>query len=635
MSAIQTFLSALTSRGYKPSENATGYTCRCPAHEDSNPSLSISDKQGRVLLHCHAGCEVTAIVDALGLKLSDLFDRPEAPKRKEVACYEYNGLRGERLLKIRYELPDGSKSFAWFRETGDGTRASGLGGAEPHLYRSVEVREAIEHGARVILNEGEKAAERARTHTGDESLDYIPTCAAWGASSFDSSERAARIAAQLAGARVLAVVDRDDAGRRWAEKVLSALRGVVAELKFVEAALDSPKADLFDHLEAGLPLHALRPIEIHQSGEPPSNGGGFIDAAELLAARIEAPPQILPGWALPDIHLVAGPSYSGKTLESYQIGVQLALGMKVMGQWRYPVAVNSLFIQAEMSMLESQLYLQRVCDGLGVSPAALRGRLSFLGHEHGFSFRNADDFARLERILKERFDGDTRIGMVFVDSISECSGIESQDSREDVREFFRDFVRPWARRFACGVVCAHHTNKQALSQVRMVDDQALISGSEAFVSAVSSARVVLRLRKEHSERFVRVVKGRASREQRSFVYKFTNPPGPHDPVRLDFQRFEDGSNAAATTPTEPSALDRVKLYLESHPGKTFTRQELIEDCRVGRNVPADLPPEYVAHSAPGKPTRYGFGRHKVVPETHVPRSAIQSRMDYSPGMPSP
>ena len=43
-----------------------GWTARCPAHDDSNPSLSISDGgDGKVLVHCHAGCDQAHLIDAL------------------------------------------------------------------------------------------------------------------------------------------------------------------------------------------------------------------------------------------------------------------------------------------------------------------------------------------------------------------------------------------------------------------------------------------------------------------------------------------------------------------------------------------------------------------------------------------
>lgn len=44
------------------------YTARCPAHEDRDPSLSIStNSEGKLLLHCHAGCEFDEILLALGM----------------------------------------------------------------------------------------------------------------------------------------------------------------------------------------------------------------------------------------------------------------------------------------------------------------------------------------------------------------------------------------------------------------------------------------------------------------------------------------------------------------------------------------------------------------------------------------
>jgi hypothetical protein len=56
----------------KPS--GTGWVARCPAHDDSTPSLSIAEGiDGRTLLWCFAGCALEAIADALGLTVADLF----------------------------------------------------------------------------------------------------------------------------------------------------------------------------------------------------------------------------------------------------------------------------------------------------------------------------------------------------------------------------------------------------------------------------------------------------------------------------------------------------------------------------------------------------------------------------------
>jgi hypothetical protein len=45
---------------------ANGGLCRCPAHDDRNPSLSIRAGRTRLLFHCFAGCDATAVLRALG-----------------------------------------------------------------------------------------------------------------------------------------------------------------------------------------------------------------------------------------------------------------------------------------------------------------------------------------------------------------------------------------------------------------------------------------------------------------------------------------------------------------------------------------------------------------------------------------
>lgn len=67
---INTLLSRLEMvRGKHPK-----WMTRCPSHEDKSPSLSIkSMDDGRILIHCHAGCGAADIMSAIGLSLSDLF----------------------------------------------------------------------------------------------------------------------------------------------------------------------------------------------------------------------------------------------------------------------------------------------------------------------------------------------------------------------------------------------------------------------------------------------------------------------------------------------------------------------------------------------------------------------------------
>src|SRR5512132_2184377 len=72
--SLRTVYDALERAGCQPRGPQHKFTARCPAHDDTNASLSVGvGADGRALVYCHRGCETTAIVDALGLSWPDLF----------------------------------------------------------------------------------------------------------------------------------------------------------------------------------------------------------------------------------------------------------------------------------------------------------------------------------------------------------------------------------------------------------------------------------------------------------------------------------------------------------------------------------------------------------------------------------
>ena len=72
---IEVFLSNFDK--VKSTGNGKWIAC-CSAHPDKSPSLAIKQTDDRkILLHCFSGCQVSNIVAAVGLELSDLM--PENP----------------------------------------------------------------------------------------------------------------------------------------------------------------------------------------------------------------------------------------------------------------------------------------------------------------------------------------------------------------------------------------------------------------------------------------------------------------------------------------------------------------------------------------------------------------------------
>ncbi len=65
---------------YSVHEVRRGWMAKCPAHDDRTPSLSVAKgKDGQLLLHCFAGCSLAEVLDAIGVKIEDLF-----PKKQQL-----------------------------------------------------------------------------------------------------------------------------------------------------------------------------------------------------------------------------------------------------------------------------------------------------------------------------------------------------------------------------------------------------------------------------------------------------------------------------------------------------------------------------------------------------------------------
>ena len=185
MTPLERFEAALREHGSR--SNGRG-AWTCPAHADREPSLSVGEgSDGRVLLHCFAGCAPDAIAKAVGLELVQLF-----PFQKELCSTPPNltaqvpsgltlpayaaakrlpedflaglGLRdqtyqGVPRLVIPYMLEDGSEGPVRLRvrlekaAEGDG-RFRWRAGSKPVPYGIWRLNQARETGF-VVLVEGE------------------------------------------------------------------------------------------------------------------------------------------------------------------------------------------------------------------------------------------------------------------------------------------------------------------------------------------------------------------------------------------------------------------------------------------------------------------------------------------------
>ena len=192
----------------------SGYLARCPAHRDNNPSLSLNDAEdGRVLVHCHAGCTQEAVVDAL--RELGLWPVREQAGLVIAAEYNYTDERGELLYQIlRYSpkafkqrQPDGCGGWLWKKHP------------QQVLYRLREVIEA----PIVFVVEGERDAETLRSY------GFVATTNAGGA----KAHWLPQYTDALTGREVIVWPDDDPPGRQRAATIARALLGHAKDLSIL------------------------------------------------------------------------------------------------------------------------------------------------------------------------------------------------------------------------------------------------------------------------------------------------------------------------------------------------------------------------------------------------------------------
>jgi putative DNA primase/helicase len=244
---------------------------KCPSHDDRQASLSIRvGKDERVVMFCHASCDVKAIVAALGLTMADLFveARPSLTvassahgvnsRQRAVKSYDYHDASGEVLFQVcRMEQP---KAFPQRRPMPDGSWKWGLGDVQPVLYRLPETLEAVAHGRRIFVVEGEKDVETL------VELGYPATTSPMGAGKWRDE-----YAETLAGADVVILPDNDEKGHAHAEDAAASLLARGCKVRVIDLPNLPPKGDITDWFEAG---HSVDELEAligrahHRSADP-------------------------------------------------------------------------------------------------------------------------------------------------------------------------------------------------------------------------------------------------------------------------------------------------------------------------------------------------------------------------------
>lgn len=269
-----------------------GWTSRCPAHKDRNPSLSVSvGDGGRIIACCHAGCSIESIATAIGWTVRDLFPaeenasmnrRPRSPRKAKRAfrsadaaagaLLQTTELRGATITKYaysdnftvaRFDFEDGrDKGFRPIHKAGSGWVIGDPPGLLP-LFCIDKVSECVT----VYVVEGERCA-----HAG-WNINLPTVTSAHGSHSPHRSDWS-----PLAGKSVVILSDNDDPGRRYAETVAGILHELDCSVKIVSLPGLLEGGDIVDFIDA-------------RDSREPEDMGGMIETIGLETPEWEPTPK--------------------------------------------------------------------------------------------------------------------------------------------------------------------------------------------------------------------------------------------------------------------------------------------------------------------------------------------------------
>ena len=323
-------------------KNGAGWTARCPAHNDTIPSLSIleatANGEPRILVYCHAGCSTESILQKVGRTFADLSLKKAGSRT--VATYDYRDESGNLLYQVVRSDP---KAFIQRQPDGNGGWAYNLAGVRRVLYRLPELIAST--GDTILIVEGEKDTEAA------VKLGFTATCNSGGAGKW-----LPEFGKFFAGKKAVVIADADEPGRKHAQQVAASLRKKAVSIKVLEppGAKDlSDWVELFGENSAS----ALRAL----IDKAPEHASAWRRAFKSIDEMEQGDLHFLIDQILPEgICMIGGLSGSFKTFSALSMVRALTAGGKFLGNFVVPEPVSVLYLIPESGERAFRRRLERM-----------------------------------------------------------------------------------------------------------------------------------------------------------------------------------------------------------------------------------------------------------------------------------
>lgn len=286
------------------------YDTLCPAHPDSNPSMTVSKgERGGVVVHCNVGCTFEQIAAAIGLTPKDFMGEPYV-----VAEYKYTDVNGNWLYSVQRWHP---KDFRCV----PGLPAP----AKRVLYNMPAVGWCHSTDTTLYIVEGERDVDTLNA------LGIPSTCNVGGAGKWLPQYTEA-----VRGLNVVIIADNDDPGRAHAREIARQLKG---NARLVTTMYSPYGKDVSDLIEAGYTVDALQLL-------PDAEGGSIYTASGVKTRKVQwAWDQRIPLGKLTSID---GDPGGGKSLMTLDWAARWSTGTPMPGETEATIGpVPVILVSAE------------------------------------------------------------------------------------------------------------------------------------------------------------------------------------------------------------------------------------------------------------------------------------------------
>lgn len=457
----------------RPRQHGSGWSARCPAHDDHDPSLSIKEGlNGKILLYCHVGCTIDAICDALGITKADLFDKSSEGYQRQP--FKLVDITGRTIARhIRTDLPNGDKDLKWER---NGKRTLGdLKTEELPLYGLPLLLEA-EKNSIVYVCEGEQDTQTLL----DAGALAVGTVT--GASSTPNGD----VLAPLRDFRVILWPDNDDSGRQHMERIAAVLN-MSRPPMWLEWPDAPAKGGAADYFKAGGAVDGLdtlvrawKPAEAPPPKADDPRVIRIVNAVDLLNSEFKPPRWAVPDLLMEGLALLAGRPKLGKSWLALGLGVDVASGSQALGKIK-TIAGEVLYLALEDGERRMQERLQLVLGDRPPPPL-----LSF-----AYDWPKFDDNEKGLELLAEWMTGHPLARLIVIDTFKRVRPAEKGGSKR-LYDLDYDALAPLAalaREHGIAVVVVFHARKGEAD-----DPLDLVSGTTGLSGACDAVFVLRRER---------------------------------------------------------------------------------------------------------------------------------------------